>query len=73
MGFTVRKLEIENSPVKRRKIVRVVHKPCASFGYQFHGETLTLAERHYQDAVQYSDRARTAVLSSVSAGGYRVT
>lgn len=36
--------EIENSDsalVKRRKMIRVVHKPRANYGYQFYGEILT--------------------------------
>jgi hypothetical protein len=44
-------------PCKALEKIRVVHKPCASYGYQFYGKTPTLAERHHQDAVQYSDRA----------------
>ena len=38
MGTTIGKLEIEDYPViaalKRRKSIRVFHKPCASYGYQ---------------------------------------
>src|SRR6267154_336330 len=46
-----------DSPRKAQEKISVVHKPCASHGYRFYGEALTLAERHHQDTVQYSDRA----------------